>query len=134
MFYVGLGEQGLRERFAADVEPTADSHPHYLAVIGPYQTVEGADYSVKYGAGNPHCQSVADAEFLAHPFSGKTDVEYIKDCYVGQLCWLNDRRAKITGRANRFATISPLDPAFGSVEFNWRSVPRIMERGGFFEG
>ena len=34
-------------------------------VIGPFITKRGAKFMEKYGRGNPHCQSVYDAERLA---------------------------------------------------------------------
>jgi hypothetical protein len=64
--YVGLIGGGKREVFRSATTPTNDSHgAQYLAVIGPFRTVRGANFMRDHGQGNPHCQCVADAERLA---------------------------------------------------------------------
>lgn len=66
--YVGVRREGIKmiyERFRSFVTPSPPSHPQYIMVIGPFRTVAGADYMVKYGYNNPHCQCVNDAERLA---------------------------------------------------------------------
>jgi len=63
--YVGL-EVGKREVFRASSIPTEQTHGvQYAAVIGPFRTIRGARFMRDHGAGNPHCQCVADAERLA---------------------------------------------------------------------
>jgi len=65
--YVGLllGGGG-REVFRSVQRPTQEMHgARYGAVIGPFRTRRGADFMAKYGAGNPHCQCVFEAEKLA---------------------------------------------------------------------
>ena len=63
--YVGCNA-GTREVFHAANVPTFETHGEkYAAVIGPFRTRRGADFMAQYGAGNPHCQCVAQAEKLA---------------------------------------------------------------------
>lgn len=63
--YVGLGKK--REVFTSATEPTQRSHGHlYAATIGPFPTFTGAAFMAKHGQGNPHCQTVDDAERLGH--------------------------------------------------------------------
>jgi hypothetical protein len=68
-YYVGCdtGNAGLRrEVFQSAQRPTRESHGHlFVAVIGPFQTKCGAEFMARYGAGNPHCQTVDEAEQLA---------------------------------------------------------------------
>lgn len=46
--------------------PIHATHGHlYAAVIGPFRTLKGARYMEQYGRGNPHLQTVDDAERLA---------------------------------------------------------------------
>lgn len=54
------------EVFNTNVEPTQDKFPQYSAIIGPFKTKEGAEFMAMYGKNNPHCQTVYDAEKLAH--------------------------------------------------------------------
>lgn len=64
-FYVGL-QAGTRAVFTSPFTPTEGTHGHlYAAVIGPFTTEMGALFMREYGAGNPHLQTVADAERLA---------------------------------------------------------------------
>lgn len=64
-FYVGLNG-GNRLIFKSLNTPTKESHGDlFKAVIGPFRTGKGAKYMAQYGAGNPHCQTVAEAEKLA---------------------------------------------------------------------
>lgn len=62
--YVGI-KGTLYEVFTSELRPTEQSHPQYNAVIGPFSTVRGAKYMAKYGKGNPHLRTVADAEHFA---------------------------------------------------------------------
>ena len=51
--------------FRSATEPTRESHGHrFLAVIGPFRTMRAARVMARYGPGNPHLQSVSDAERL----------------------------------------------------------------------
>ena len=60
------GQYVVREIFRAAVEPTFATHGEkYNAVIGPFRTRRGAELMRDYGAGNPHYQTVADAERFA---------------------------------------------------------------------
>ena len=64
-YYVGLTPNN-REVFLSKREPTFKTHQHkYNAVIGPFLTKRGAKFMAQHGSGNPHCQTVADAERLA---------------------------------------------------------------------
>jgi hypothetical protein len=63
--YVGCN-QTHRITFRSAENPTTETHGHlYNAVIGPFRTMRGARWMATYGANNPHCQTVADAERLA---------------------------------------------------------------------
>lgn len=65
MIYVGI-KGSKREVFRSATKPTEESHGHqYVAVIGPFRTLQGAKFMATYGEGNPHCQTVAEAEKLA---------------------------------------------------------------------
>lgn len=64
--WLGYGIDGKREVFKANYEPTHDSHGHiYEAVMGPFRTMRAALITRDYGKGNPHLQTVADAEKVA---------------------------------------------------------------------
>jgi len=64
--YVGIRPDGEYERFQSDGTPVRETHGDaYLAVIGPFRTVRGAEFMRKYGKGNPHLQHVNDAERFA---------------------------------------------------------------------
>ena len=68
-YYVGL-TVGNRTVFQSATVPTFDTHGDtYNAVIGPFVTKRGAEFMAQYGAGNPHCQTVSDAERLAQQYS-----------------------------------------------------------------
>jgi hypothetical protein len=54
------------EVFEYDHEPQRGDGLPYVVVIGPFDTIEGAHYMADYGWGNPHLQTVADAEYYAH--------------------------------------------------------------------
>lgn len=63
--YVGVNGTKY-QRFASDVEPTRETHgDQYAAVIGPFRTVRGAQYMADHGCGNPHLQTVDNAELYA---------------------------------------------------------------------
>lgn len=64
-YYVGWNGNES-EVFLSAEEPTEATHgDKYAGVIGPFRTKDGADYMAKYGRGNPHVQTVSDAERLA---------------------------------------------------------------------
>ena len=65
--YIGFEPFEQRYRvFKSDIEPTTKSHgAFYSHVIGPFRTLRGAHFMIDYGRGNPHCQTVSDAEHLA---------------------------------------------------------------------
>ena len=65
-FYVGL-KAGSRQVFKSDVPPTEITHGNiYNAVVGPFDTKRGATWAASPAAvGNPHYQTVADAERIA---------------------------------------------------------------------
>lgn len=67
--YVGYkkGENSVKlELIRCTSEPTQKEYgKQYFATIGPFKTVRGANFMVKYGWNNPHIQTVSDAERLA---------------------------------------------------------------------
>jgi hypothetical protein len=63
--YVGVNA-GKREVFRSSVNPSQETHgAKYAAVIGPFKTKRAAEFMAKYGQGNPHLQTVADAERIS---------------------------------------------------------------------
>lgn len=63
--YVGV-KSGKSTVFKCFYTPTQKSHgSRYTYVIGPFDTMRGAKYMADYGRGNPHLQTVADAERLS---------------------------------------------------------------------
>lgn len=70
--YVGIRADGERHSFLSWNRPTQATHGDvYAAVIGPFGTWAGADVMRINGAGNPHIQTVADAERLAREGKGR---------------------------------------------------------------
>lgn len=64
--YVGVKPGRIMETFRADCTPTEETHGStYIYAIGPFKTIQGARFMATYGAGNPHCQTVDQAEKLA---------------------------------------------------------------------
>lgn len=65
--WLGLAGFGTRRTvFMCDHEPTTESHGlEFDAVIGPFETLRGAEFMCYHGRGNPHCYTVADAERLS---------------------------------------------------------------------
>ena len=53
--------------------------------------------------------------------------EIIAENYAGRGCTLNGHPAKVCGRLNRTAMVSPLDMRQEAVEFSWRAVALVME-------
>lgn len=63
--YVGV-KNGKYVVFKSVYQPTRKSHgSKFSYVIGPFNTIRAAEYMAKYGRGNPHLQTVADAERLS---------------------------------------------------------------------
>lgn len=63
--WVGM-KAGVWTVFQAIETPTVQSHGHlYGGVIGPFRTHRGASFMADFGANNPHCQTVAQAERIA---------------------------------------------------------------------
>lgn len=55
-----------REVFTYAETPTPETHPRYVAVIGPFRTMRAARLMCEPSAGsNPHLRTVADAERIA---------------------------------------------------------------------
>mgnify|MGYP001616372318 CR=1 FL=1 len=68
--YVGLKE-GTREVFSAHEEPTQASHgDRYVAVVGPFHSMDGARVMAVHGGGNPHLQTAGDADRMAAQHAG----------------------------------------------------------------
>jgi hypothetical protein len=64
--YVGVRRDLRREVFKATRTPTRKRYGRrYTYVVGPFKTVQGARFMADYGANNPHCTCVAQAEWLA---------------------------------------------------------------------
>ena len=64
--YVGVRRDLRREVFKATKTPTRRQYGRrYAYVVGPFKTVRAARYMADYGANNPHCTCVAQAEWLA---------------------------------------------------------------------
>ena len=83
--YVGIGPDGKRKVFRSASKPEAETQGSiYSAVIGPFRTVCGAEFMAKFGAGNPHCQSVADAERLAADYFPTVSEQTV---YVASAWW-----------------------------------------------
>lgn len=54
-----------------------------------------------------------------------TIVKEIARQFAGRFCWLDGKEAKITGKKNRFATVSTMDGKM-SFEYSWHTVNRVM--------
>jgi hypothetical protein len=64
----------LWELFRCSYQPTERSHGHLYGVVwGPFRTKQGALFAQMYGQGNPHIQTVDDAERLAKRYKGQTE-------------------------------------------------------------
>jgi hypothetical protein len=65
-YYLGKRPQGDWVLFASPVAPTKETHGHlYTCAQGPFRTRLAARWFNRYGWGNPHVHTVADAERLA---------------------------------------------------------------------
>ena len=64
--YVGY-KAGKREVFKSATTPSGETHGHlFNAVVGPFRTMRGAKWAASAAAiGNPHFQTVKDAERIA---------------------------------------------------------------------
>ncbi len=64
--YVGVRRDLRREVSKATRTPTRRRYGRsYAYVVGPFDTMRGARFMADYGANNPHCTCVAQAEWLA---------------------------------------------------------------------
>ena len=65
-YYVGCRHNGEYEIFRSVDTPLYVTHgKDYVLVIGPFRTKRGAVFMAEHGRGNPHLQTVADAERYA---------------------------------------------------------------------
>lgn len=65
MIFIGRNK-GEWKIFRPKTTPTFKSHGHlYTCSVGPFRTIRGARYMVRYGENNPHCRCVQEAEKLA---------------------------------------------------------------------
>jgi hypothetical protein len=101
-YFVGIRSDGTRSVFyMAVVEPTQEMCPQYSAVIGPFRTKRGAEFMRDHGAGNPHCQTVADAERIAKQIAAENRIED-KTVYVASCWWReNDAFCTVVGNSAR---------------------------------
>ena len=91
--YVGIGPDGKRDVFRSASKPEAETHGSiYSAVIGPFRTVRGAEFMAKFGANNPHCQTVGEAEKLVADYVPTVSEQTV---YVAS-AWWHDRDAFVT--------------------------------------
>ena len=65
-YYLGKHPQGDWVLFSSLCTPTQETHGHlYTCAQGPFRTRLAARWFNRYGWGNPHVHTVADAERLA---------------------------------------------------------------------
>ena len=65
-YYLGKRPQGDWVLFSSPCTPTQETHGHlYTCAQGPFRTRLAARWFNRYGWGNPHVHTVADAERLA---------------------------------------------------------------------
>jgi hypothetical protein len=65
-YYLGNRPQGDWVLFASARTPTQETHGHlYTCAQGPFRTRLAARWFNRYGWGNPHVRTVADAEHIA---------------------------------------------------------------------
>lgn len=71
-WYVGVGKTtGCYVAFATRIIPNWNlTGTIYGAIIGPFATRRGARFMARSGRGNPHLQTVADAERIAKKYAG----------------------------------------------------------------
>jgi hypothetical protein len=68
-YYIGIKVGRGRYLFQLANKPSYMVASHgYDAIIGPFQTKRGARFMQRYGQGNPHCQTIKDAERLAKKY------------------------------------------------------------------
>jgi hypothetical protein len=96
--YVGIGADGKRKVFRSATTPEAETHGSiYSAVIGPFRTKKAAEIMRDFGAGNPHMQTVADAERIA-----KENHIGMQTLYVASAWWReNDAFVTVAGNSAR---------------------------------
>jgi hypothetical protein len=67
--YVGMKADNWAV-FRSAITPTVESHGDvFNAVMGPFRTLRAARFTAKHGKGNPHIQTVADAERIARKYA-----------------------------------------------------------------
>lgn len=64
-YFVGCKVGQSRTVFLHAGIPTAESHPMFGYVIGPFRTRKAADLMASIGENNPHIRTVAEAERIA---------------------------------------------------------------------
>lgn len=65
-YYLGKRPEGDWVLFASTRTPTKETHGHlFTCAQGPFRTRLAARWFNRYGRGNPHVRTVADAERLA---------------------------------------------------------------------
>jgi hypothetical protein len=101
-YYVGIGSDGKRKLFRSAAEPEVHTHGSiYSAVIGPFRTKRGAEFMRDNGAGNPHCQTVRDAERIAKKIADENAIEN-QTIYVASCWWRdNDTFCTVAGNSSR---------------------------------
>jgi len=66
LYYLGRRPRGDWILFASPVTPTQETHGQlYTCVQGPFRTRLAARWYNRYGWGNPHVRTMADAEHIA---------------------------------------------------------------------
>ena len=72
--YVGMAvSDGIYCIFKSKTEPTRETHgDKYCFAIGPFRTLRAAEFFAQYGKGNPHLQTVEDAERIVKAAQQKT--------------------------------------------------------------
>jgi len=101
-YYVGIGPEGKRKLFRSASEPEVHTHGSiYSAVIGPFRTKRGAEFMRDHGAGDPHCQTVRDAERIAKQIATENRIED-QTVYVASAWWReNDAFVTVVGNSAR---------------------------------
>jgi len=64
--YVGVKADRSRAVFRSETTPTRTTHVEtFVMVIGPFKTLQGAQFMKRFGEGNPNVRYTGDAERLA---------------------------------------------------------------------
>lgn len=101
-YYVGIGPDLKRKLFRSASEPEAHTHGSiYSYVIGPFRTKRGAIFMRDFGANNPHCQTVRDAERISKEIADRNDIAD-QTVYVASAWWRdNDAFVTVVGNSAR---------------------------------